>query len=96
LVCLKRKSNPKFILKYGKGCNFRITFKLVNVFDPEIEGFYDPTNFVVKTENQSVPHTCGGFENIADARAAKKDIRRPADRLLSPKPPQTFSVIIFK
>jgi len=80
LTCQKRKSNPKYF-KYGTGCKFRVTFKLVNVFDPAIEGFFDQTNFVVKLENQSVPHNCGGYANIEDARVVKKAIRLIADRI---------------
>ena len=75
LTCHKRNSNPKYY-KYGKSCKFRITFKVVNIFDPEIEGFFDKNNFIVKSATQSVPHSCDGFENIQDAREAKKEYRR--------------------
>ena len=75
LTCHKRNSNPKYY-KYGKSCKFRITFKVVNIFDPEIEGFFDKNNFIVKSATQSVPHSCDGFENIQDAREAKKEYSR--------------------
>ena len=75
LTCHKRNTNPKYY-KSGKSCNFRITFKVVNIFDPEKAGFFDKSNFVVKYENQSVPHTCDGYADIEDAREAKKEYTR--------------------
>ena len=67
LTCHKRNANPK----YGKTCKFRVTLKIVNIFDPQIDGFHDRTNLTVKPSTASVAHSCGGYQNIHDARAGK-------------------------
>jgi len=56
---------------YSNKCRFRVTLKLLQINDPEIGGFHDTTNLVVKPGSMPFPHSCDGFHNIHEARHPK-------------------------
>ena len=49
-------------------CTFRVNLKIVKIFNPDLVGFYDPSNFIVKSSKGLESHSCEGYRTIYEAR----------------------------
>ena len=55
-------------MRNKRNCKFRAKLKILNIFDPAMTGFHDPSNFILIPSKGLDWHSCAGFETIDEAR----------------------------
>lgn len=53
--------------QHGKGCKFKVRFKILNISDHTVPAFNDASNFSIATTKSCEPHSCDGFTTISEA-----------------------------
>jgi len=61
LTCTTHKSRIKTVK-----CTFKVSLKILNVFDELHPYYYDPSNFLVKPSLRHEPHSCEGYESFSE------------------------------
>jgi len=51
-----------------RNCKFRANLKILNIFEPTMAGFHDPSNFILIPSKGLESHTCDGYATIYEAR----------------------------
>jgi hypothetical protein len=62
LTCTTHKSRIN-VLK----CTFKVSLKVLNIFDQAHPHFYHPNNFLVKPSLRQELHSCEGYESLTEA-----------------------------
>ena len=59
LACYKRRHTPC--------CSYKVTLKILNIFDRTAPGFFDPSNFLLIPSKKFQTHSCDGFSTRSEA-----------------------------